>query len=327
MAHENTSHDHDGPCAHDHGGGTGLHVHGATEGPWLWVSLAVTLLFVAGEAVAGVASHSLALLSDAGHNFTDALALGLAAWAIWVARRPVSAGKTYGYHRAAVLVALFNSATLILIALAILVEAYHTFRYPVAIAGNLMMVVAAVSVVMNTIIATLLARAARHSLNMRAAFVHMAGDALSAVAVLGAGWVVKATGWVYADPLVSVLIAAFILWSSWGIVRDAINILLEGTPRGLDVTALVAAMRTVPQVQSVHDLHVWTVSDGMNYLSCHVEVDDSRTLEECTDIVANLNTLLSRDFGISHATIQTEKAGYCAHVAHRGDLPLCIGPV
>ena len=236
-----------------------MHVHGATEGPMLWVSLGVTLLFVGGEATAGFASHSLALLSDAGHNFSDAFALGLAAWAIWIARRPASTAKTFGYHRAAVLTALFNASTLIVIGLAIAVEAIQVFQHPRPIESGLMMAVAGVSVVMNTVIATLLARAAKHSLNMRAAFVHMMGDALSAVAVLVAGFVVYKTGWEYADPLVSLLIAAFILYSSWGIVREATDILLESAPKGLDVGAMIAAMGAVPTVQSVHDVHVWTV--------------------------------------------------------------------
>ncbi len=173
----------------------------------LWLCLIITTLFVMGEAFAGYVSHSLALLSDAGHNFSDAFALGLAAYAIWIARRPSSAAKTYGYHRASILTALFNAATLLVIAVVILVEAYSLFRHPEPVHGELMMWVAGASVLMNTVIAALLRGGAGHSLNMRAAYIHMAGDALSAVGVLLAGWIVKSTGWVYADPAVSVLIA------------------------------------------------------------------------------------------------------------------------
>jgi cobalt-zinc-cadmium efflux system protein len=317
---QSAEHDHDG-CSHGHGG---MHVHGATEGPMLWVSLVVTLVFVVGEAWAGLRSHSLALLSDSGHNFSDAFALGLAAYAIWIARRPVNPAKTFGYHRVAVLTALFNASTLILIGLAIFVEAIEVFRHPRPIQSGLMMAVAGVSVVMNTVIATALARSAKNNLNVRAAFVHMTGDALSAVAVLVAGFVVHQTGWEYADPLVSVLIAAFILYSSWGIVREATDILLEGTPKGLDVAAMVEAMSGVSQVQSVHDVHVWTVSDGMNFLSCHVEVEDSRTMDDCAGVVACLNRLLHDDFGIGHATIQTERAGNCGDSARQSS-PLCAG--
>lgn len=318
--------------AHDHGhegcshGPGGMHIHGATEGPMLWVSLVVTLLFVVGEAIAGLRSHSLALLSDSGHNFTDAFALGLAAYAIWVARKPASTNRTFGYHRVAVLTALFNASTLILIGLAILVESIQVFQHPPKIESGLMMAVAAVSVLMNTVIATLLARAAKNSLNVRAAFIHMTGDALSAVAVLIAGFIVHQTGWAYADPIVSLLIAGFIIYTAWGIVREATGILLEGTPQGLDVNAMVAAMRGVPHVQSVHDVHVWTVSDGMNFLACHVEVENTRSMDECARVIEDLNVLLAHDFGISHATIQTEKAGYCGESAHAKS-PLCSAGV
>lgn len=288
-----------------------MHVHGATEGPMLWISLVVTMTFVIGETVAGLASHSLALLSDAGHNFSDAFALGLAAYAIWIARKPANTRKTFGYHRVAVLTALANAASLILIAFVVLWEAVQLFRHPEPIQGTLMMAVAAVSVVMNTVIATLLARAAKNNLNMRAAFIHMAGDALSAVGVLIAGLVVRQTGWNYADPIVSVLIAVFILWSSWGIVREATDILLEGTPKGLDMAAMVAAMENVPEVLAVHDLHVWTVTDGLNFLACHVEVAATETMESCARLIARLDNLLAAEFGIGHATIQTEIAGRC----------------
>jgi len=287
-------------------------VHGPTEGPALWLSLIITAVFVLGEAFAGYVSHSLALLSDAGHNFSDAFALGLAAYAMWIARRPSNAGKTYGYHRASILTALFNASTLLVIAAVILIEAVRLIRHPEPVHGELMMWVAAVSVLMNTVIAFLLRGGADHSLNVRAAYIHMAGDALSAVGVLLAGWVVKSTGWVYADPVVSLLIAGFIAWSSMGVVRDATNILLEGSPKGLDVEAMIAAMRTVARVQDVHHVHVWTVSDHMNFLSAHVEVSEARTLEECGAIVHELNELLLRRFQIAHATIQVELAGACS---------------
>ena len=176
---------------HSHGSGT-PHLHGQTEGPMLWLCLIITTVFVIGEAFAGYVSHSLALLSDAGHNFSDAFALGLAAYAIWIARKPSSAAKTYGYHRASILTALFNAATLLVIAVVILVEAFSLFRHPEPVHGELMMWVAGVSVLMNTVIASLLRGGAGHSLNMRAAYIHMAGDALSAVGVLLAGWIVKA---------------------------------------------------------------------------------------------------------------------------------------
>ena len=174
----------------------------------------------------------MALMSDAGHNASDALALGLAAYAIWVARKPANKKNTYGYHRVAILTALFNAVSLVVIAAIIFVEAGHLFLKPEPSQGSLMVWVALVSVFMNTVIAWALAGGAKESLNMRAAFVHMAGDAMSAVAVVIAGLVVKQTGWMYADPVVSVLIGLFILYTACGIVRDATNILLEASPKG-----------------------------------------------------------------------------------------------
>ncbi|MBV9851958.1 MAG: cation transporter [Armatimonadetes bacterium] len=285
------------------------HTHGATSGGKLWLSLALTLIFVIVEAGFGWRARSLALLSDAGHNASDALALGLAAYAVWVARRPASAGRTFGYHRVAILTALANAAALVVIALAILAEAVRAFVHPEAPAGTTMMAVAAVALLMNTVIAYWLRGDSHHSLNARAAYVHMAGDALSSLAVLIAGAVVRFTGWTLADPVVSVLIALFILYSSWGIIGDATNILLEGAPKDLDVAALVAAMNAVPPVRDVHDLHVWTVGDGIHFLSCHVVLPEACTLAEAAQVVCALNTRLHDDFGIGHATIQTELPG------------------
>ena len=288
-----------------------VHVHGATHGPRLILSLVVTLAFVIGEAAAGFFGHSLALVSDAGHNASDALALGLAACAIWISKRPANERKTYGYHRANILTALFNAASLIVIGLIILFGAFAVLEHPRPVNGSLMAWVAAVSLLMNTVVAWLLSSGAKSSLNMRAAFIHMAGDAGSAAAVLIAGLVVRQTGWVYADPIVSALIALFILYTAWGIVREATNILLEASPSGLDFDGMVQAMRGIQGVQSVHDVHAWTVSDGMNYLSCHVELLETSTIDECSRVIRELNALLARDYGIAHATIQTEQAGTC----------------
>ena len=293
------------------------HTHGATSGRGLWISLTVTLLFVAAEAFFGQQAHSLALLSDAGHNASDALALGLAAYAIWVARRPATPGKTFGYHRVAILTALANAAALVVIALGILVEAFQSFRHPEPVQGGLMMGVAAVAVLMNTVIAWMLSGDSHHSLNARAAYIHMAGDALSSFGVVVAGLVIKFTGWTLADPVVSILIAGFILYSSWGIIGEATNILMEGTPKGVDIEELVAAIRAVPPIQEVHDLHVWTVSDGLHFLSCHIVLPDACTVVQSQAVVAALNARLHDQFSIGHATIQTEtaKGDQCRHDA------------
>lgn len=296
---------------HDHDPGL-AHAHGASEGPRLWISIAITVAFVILETFAGYKANSLALLSDAGHNASDVLALILAAYAIWIARKPADAKKTYGYHRVAILSALGNAFSLVVIGVIVLVEAIRLARYPEQVSGNLMIWVAAISVLMNTAIAWLLNAGSKTSLNVRAAFIHMVGDALSAVAVVVAGFIVRQTGWVYADSLASAMIAIFILWTSWGILRDATNILLEATPKGIDLEAVVLGMTGVPHVLSVHDIHIWTVSDAMNYMSCHAVVDDSLTMDQSSSVVKELNDLLLKSFKIVHATIQVEMQGACS---------------
>jgi cobalt-zinc-cadmium efflux system protein len=287
------------------------HTHGATSGKKLWLSLAVTLLFCGGEAVAGWVSHSLALLSDAGHNLSDALALGLAAYAIWVGQKPATAKHTYGFHRVAILTALFNASTLVVIALFISIQAIHRFLYPEPVGGVLMIWVALIAILMNTVIAAALSGDAKDSLNNKAAFVHMAGDAVSGLAVVVAGVVVQYTHWPYADPLASILIAAIIFYSAVGIVKDASDILMEKTPENLDMAALVKGIKSVPPVCEVHDLHVWTVGDGMNLLSCHIALPVSCTLEECAGVIEQINKRLHDDFSIGHATIQPEGNELC----------------
>jgi cobalt-zinc-cadmium efflux system protein len=251
------------------------------------------------------------LLSDAGHNLTDVLALGLAAYAVWIGKRPASAKHTYGYHRVAILTALFNAASLLVIALLIGVGAYQRLLHPVHITGIPMMAVAAVGVLMNTVIATALAGDAKHSLNARAAFIHMAGDAISSLAVVIAGILVLTLGWIYADPIVSFMIAAIILFSGVGIIQESIEVLMEGVPKNVDIDLLVTAIKSVKPVCDVHDLHVWQVGDGMNFLSCHVTLPVSCTLAESTTIIEQINSRLHDDFGIGHATIQSEPTGLC----------------
>lgn len=294
--------------SHSHAG----HVHGPTTGTKMWLSLAVTLAFVVGEAAAGILSHSLALLSDAGHNLSDALALGLAAYAIAVARRPATAKSTFGFHRVSILTALFNAVSLVALSIWIGIEAVQHLSRPESVSAIPMIWVALVAVAMNTVIALALSGDAKNSLNSRAAYVHMAGDAISSAAVVLAGVVIHFTGWVFADPIVSLLIAAFIVWTAWGIVGDAVNILMEHTPKNVDADKLVAAMKNVAPVCGVHDLHIWTVGDGLNFLSCHVSLPADASLEQSAIVVAVLCQKLHDEFGIGHATIQTEVEGACA---------------
>ena len=272
---------------------------GMSEGR-LRLSLLLTFGFVALELVVGLSAHSLALVSDAGHNMTDGLALALSWYALWIARKPASPTRTYGYHRVGILAALANAVTLMVIALFIFGEAFQLFLHPAAVQSGPMIAVALLAVLLNAGIALGLRKAAAHDVNLRSAYVHMAGDALSAVGVVVAGIVVHFTGWVYADPLVSVLIGLFIVYSSWGIVRETINILLEGTPNGLNVDAMAAEMQAVAGVQGVHDLHVWSIADGMNALSCHVDVFEADT-SDAARVVRDIKLLLADHYHVRHS--------------------------
>jgi cobalt-zinc-cadmium efflux system protein len=270
-------------------------------------SLVATLAYVAVTFVAGLRAHSLALLSEAGHNMSDFLALLLSFVAVYFQTRPVSDSKTFGYQRAGVLAAFVNAATLIVISLWIAVEAVHRLSAPVAVQPRLMMIVAAAGVVMNGVIAALLWGVAR-DVNLRSAFLHMAGDTLSTAAVIAGGAGILLTGRNWIDPVLSLFIAAFIFWSSFGIVRETLNILLEGTPRGVSLPAIRAGMEAVEGVVNVHDLHIWSLGSQSRALACHVTIADIPPSESAC-ILVKLNHVLNHHFHISHTTIQFEYLG------------------
>jgi cobalt-zinc-cadmium efflux system protein len=301
-------HEHD----HSHGHGIGHHHHhGPTQGAALWWALILTTLFFAFELSAGFYSNSLALISDAWHNFSDALALGLAGYAVWIARKPANSKRTFGYHRVAILTALINAATLIFIAIVIIVQAVQRYQHPVLVDSSIMFAVAIVAVILNTVIAAILHNHASANMNVRAAYLHMATDALSGIAGIIAAALYRWAHWQQADVVISALIGVFILWSSWDIVRDATNVLLEAVPQGLDVESLVKSIRTVKGVVGLHDLHVWTVADGMNFMSCHLEVESACTLEEMDQLLILISARLEKEFGVNHATLQFERVGTC----------------
>jgi cobalt-zinc-cadmium efflux system protein len=282
------------------------HVHGKpAAGRYLGLSLGLTLLFVVAEAAAGYFANSLALLSDAGHNFADALALLFSWYAVRVARRPADARRTYGYHRVGVLAALANALSLGVIAGFIAWEAVQRLRFPEPVEGGLMIGVALAAVLLNGTISLWLHAEARHDLNIRSAYLHMLGDALSAVGVVVAGVVVALTGKSAADPVVSLLIAALILWSSWGVLSEAVHVLLEAVPKGVEVARVVSAIRQVPGVEGVHDLHVWTIGSGMAACSCHVVVNHELT-REGQRVHQAVAEVLRHEFGIGHTTVQVE---------------------
>jgi cobalt-zinc-cadmium efflux system protein len=288
-----------------------MHVHAAPAGPGafrtqsvLRFSLVATLAYVAITFVAGLRAHSLALLSEAGHNVSDFLALLLSFVAVYFQSRPANDSKTFGYQRAGVLAAFINAASLVVIALWIGVEAIHRLSVPVPVQPKLMMTVAAAGVLMNGVIAALLWGVAR-DVNLRSAFLHMAGDTLSTAAVIIGGAAILFTGQNWIDPALSIIIAALILWSSVGIVRETLNILLEGTPRELSVREIRSNMEAVEGVINVHDLHIWCLGSRSNALACHVTIADIPPSESAC-ILANLNHVLRDHFHISHTTIQFE---------------------
>jgi cobalt-zinc-cadmium efflux system protein len=283
--------------AHQHGG--------SVEGRYIGASIVLTLLFVAGEAVAGYWSNSLALLSDAGHNLADVLALVFSWYALRAAHWPADARRTFGYHRVGILAALVNAASLVGIALFIFWEAVQRLRAPEPVQGGLMIGVALAAVLLNGLISVWLRAGAKHDLNVRSAYLHMLGDALSGVGVVIAGVFVAATGQTVADPLVSLLISGLILWSSWGILTEAVDVLLEAVPKGLDLGKVEHSVRQVPGVLDVHHLHVWSVASGMAACSLHIRVGE-HSAREGQRIQQAVAAMLEHDFCIAHSTIQTE---------------------
>src|SRR6478672_6151316 len=297
-----------------------MHVHGGNErtSRVLRVSLGVTAGYIVLLVIAGIRAHSLALLSEAGHNLTDFVALLLSLVAVYLQSRPPSATHTYGYHRAGVLAALVNAATLVIISFLIFYEGVKRILQPQPVHAGTMMWVAAAGVVMNGAIALMLVRTNR-DVNIRSALLHEIGDTISTAAVIGGGWAILATGQSWIDPALSFGIGALILWSSFGIMRETLNILLEGTPRGMKLDRLEAMIRQIDGVNDVHDLHVWSIGSETSALSCHISIADiPPSVSE--RILKDVKERLHHDFSISHTTIQFEHA--ICEVAHG-----CVIPV
>jgi cobalt-zinc-cadmium efflux system protein len=255
------------------------------------------------EAVGGILTRSLALLSDAGHVLADVGALAMALVALGVASRPPTLRKSFGYHRLEVLAALGNGLTLWVLVAFIGWEAVRRLAQPVDVDVPGMLGVAGVGLAANVASAVLLARVAEAGLNLRAALLHVIGDLLGSVGTIVAGAVMWATGWTRADPVASLFICALIMVSSWTLIRDTVNVLMEGTPRDVDMDALRRAIAGEPGVRGVHDLHVWTVTSGFHALSAHVEVDAGLDRER---VLRRLNVLLRERFGLEHTTLQLE---------------------
>src|SRR5215211_3626633 len=271
----------------------------------LSLSLFLTLAFVVIEAGAGIFANSLALLTDAAHNLTDVIALGLTWFAVRITEQPANAQKTYGYHRAGILVALLNSTTLVLISLGIFYEAYRRFTDPPEVESSILIGVGLIAVVVNLVTALLVHRGSDHDLNLRSAFVHLIGDVLSTVGAVIAGIIIYFTEANWLDPFVSVLIGILILYNAWGILRDAIDILLESTPRDVDVQAMVKEIAQVDGVLGVHDIHVWSLTQSLRTMSAHILTDDLH-ISAGLQIQRQINEILQHRYSISHATLQLE---------------------
>ncbi len=289
MANSNHNHDH-----HGH------HSHGAT----LWRALLLTFAFAIVEALTGWWSGSLALISDAGHMFSDSSALGLAALAAWIAHRPPSARHSYGFVRAEVIAALINSIAMLAVITWIAVEAIGRLRHPQVVAGGPVMVVAALGLLVNLVVAFVLSKE-QHSINTRAAMVHVMGDLLGSVAALAAGMVIYFTGWMLIDPILSLVVAALILFSSLNLLREALHVLMEGVPHDMQLEEVGQAMAEQAGVSSVHDLHIWTLSSGKVALSAHIVLND---LNNWPEILDGMRHMLHDHFDIDHVTLQPEVA-------------------
>src|SRR5512138_67178 len=271
----------------------------------LALALFLTLAFVLVEAAAGFFANSLALLTDAAHNLTDVIALALSWYAVRLTLQPANHQKTYGYHRAGILVALLNSTTLVLISVGIFYDAYRRFMDPPAVKADVMVVVGLIAVVVNLVTALLVRHGSEHDLNLRSAFVHLMSDVASTVGAVIAGVIIYFTAANWLDPLVSVLIGVLILYNAWGIVRESVDILLEATPNDLDMQAMVTDIRQVDGVLGVHDLHVWSLTRSLRTMSAHILTEDI-SISRGAVIQGRVNELVSNRYSIAHATVQLE---------------------
>jgi cobalt-zinc-cadmium efflux system protein len=288
------------------GGHSHSHSHGqrsAQSVKKLKLALVLTGVYMFAEAVGGWLANSLALLADAGHMLTDVAAMALTLAAFWFASRPATPKKTFGYYRLEILAAFVNGITLVLISLWVIYEAYERWHAPPEIKGLQLTVIAVGGLVINLISAYLLHGDHEHDLNMRGAWLHVMGDALGSVTAIGAGVLILAFGWVWADAASSVLISLIIIFGAWNLIKESVNVLLEGTPSHINLKALEESIRATENVEDVHDLHVWTITSGMEALSVHIIHRDEVSQKE---LLKTVRRKLHDEFGIDHLTIQME---------------------
>lgn len=305
-------------AGHHHGHGHGHHHHHhhghshdgtsrAENQKRLTIVLVLVVLYMVAEVVGGVLTNSLALIADAGHMLSDAAALGLSVFAIWISQRPPTAKRTYGYYRTEILAALANGATLVAISLFIFVEAFRRLGEPPEVQGGLMMGIAAGGLLVNLAGLWILHAGRSESLNVRGAWLHVLSDALGSVGVIAAGVLIWVFGWNWADPIVSIIIGLLVLYSSWSLLREAVAVLMEEAPGHIDVDEVRDAIIAIPGVRAVSDLHVWTITSGIVSLSSHVAVEEGCLNQE---MLTEIREVLHDRFGIDHQTIQLEPEGF-----------------
>ncbi len=304
------SHSHGHSHAHSHSHSHG-HTGGGSSTRLAW-TLGLILVYMVAEAVGGWLTGSLALLADAGHMLSDAAALGLSMFAMSMARRPRTAKQTYGYHRLEILAALANGATLVAISILVIVEAVHRFGSPAAVNAGGMIGIAAGGLLVNLAALAILHGGRDDNLNMRGVWLHVLTDALGTVQAIVAGALIWGLGWQWADPVASVLISILVIWSAWSLLKEATGVLMESAPAHIDVNEVHDMLAQVSGVLEVHDLHVWTITSGMESLSAHVVVEDRRF--DC-DILGEIRVTLHERFGIDHITVQMETQAFQEHPA------------
>lgn len=299
-----------------------MHAHHADRpavGRKLVISSIATIAFVAIELVVGVLANSLALIGDALHNLTDAVALLIALVVVRIEKRPPTIEKSFGYQRAGIVAAFVNAAILVGFTIFLFVEAWHRFRAPEAVDSTLMLLLATIGIVLNLSITSWLRHEGKHDINIRSAVVHLIGDALASVGIVVAAIVIRLTGKTIVDPILSIVIGLLILWSAWGILRETVNLLLEGTPRGVDPKIVRGDLERFEGVLGVHHMHIWALGPSRPALSCHLLLGDI-SLREASLLLDQVSGMLRRDHGIEHTTIQIEYAG-CPE-----DQPDCAPP-
>ncbi|MFQ6122013.1 MAG: cation diffusion facilitator family transporter [Dehalococcoidales bacterium] len=281
------------------------HHHPLPVGSKLKFGIVLSSLILIVEVVGGFLSHSLALLSDAGHVFADIIALSLSWYGVRQVERPSSTRMTFGYHRVGVIIALFNAITIFVIAGVIFYEAYRRWQQPPEVNSPLMLVVALIGLSVNIFVAFWLRKEQRSNLNVRSAFWHVLGDALASIGVIIGAVIILLTGWFLVDPIISVLIGFIIILAGWRIFKEGLRVLLEATPQQVDVARMINTLKNLPGVRGIHDVHVWSISPEIHAMSCHVLIGDL-PMSQAADIRKEIEKVLRRQFDIEHSALQME---------------------